>query len=527
VIFRSPLPALSLPESDFSTFALQRARSLSDKVALIDLDTGVQTTYGQLTRSIDAAAGNLAALGLRPGDVVAICGFNTSAYAVVAHAVWRAGATVVTVNPLFTLAEMQHELADAGARFLVSAAAVMDRAQQAAREVDIQELFAIDEAPGVRSFATLTEPHHAPPELHVNPREDTALILYSSGTTGLPKGVMLTHQNLTAAALQLLSGDLAREDDVLVAISPFFHVVGLHGVLNLGLAAGATIVIVQRFDLRRFLTAVQDYRISSAFLTPPVLNELTKNPIVADYRLSSLRSILCAAAPLGGEAEQAAAARLGCVVRQGYGMTEATGPVSTNLVGRGGTIRRGSVGQLVPSTEARIVDLENGNEQGPGEIGEVQVRGPQVMKGYLRQPQATAIALEPDGWLHTGDVGFADAEGYLTLVDRVKEIIKYKAYQVAPAELEAILGTHPSVADVAVVPSPEDDSGEVPKAFVVVTPGRHASADDLMEYVAERVAPYKKVRRVEFVDAIPKSPTGKILRRVLVERERALRATAP
>jgi acyl-CoA synthetase (AMP-forming)/AMP-acid ligase II len=338
---------------------------------------------------------------------------------------------------------------------------------------------------------------------------------------------MLTHHNLIAAALQLLSGDLAREDDVLVAISPFFHVVGLHGVLNLGIAAGATTVIVQRFDLRRFLAAVQDHGISSAFLTPPVVNELIKNPIVAEYRLSSLRSILCAAAPLGPEAEQAAAERLGCVVRQGYGMTEATGPVSTNLVGPGGQIRRGSVGQLVPSTEAKVVDLEHGGELEPGQIGEVLVRGPQVMKGYLRQPEATALALEPGGWLHTGDVGRVDADGFLTLVDRVKEIIKYKAYQVAPAELEAILGTHPSVADVAVVPSPEEDSGEVPKAFVVIQAGRHASADELMAYVAERVAPYKKVRRVEFVDAIPKSPTGKILRRVLVERERAVRAVAP
>jgi acyl-CoA synthetase (AMP-forming)/AMP-acid ligase II len=521
MIVQSPLPPLAVPDGDFSSFALRHARELNDKDALIDLDTGARTTYAELTRMVDACAGGLVARGLRRGDIVAICAFNTSAYALVAHAVWRAGGTLVTVNPLFTVGEMEHELADAGARYLVAATEVLDRARAAAAQVGIEATFAIAEADGIRAFTSLADHNHPPPVLHVNPVEDAALILYSSGTTGLPKGVMLTHHNLKASALQLLSGDLAREDDVLVAVSPFFHVVGLHGILNLGLIAGATTVIVKRFDLRRFLEAVQTYHMSSAFLTPPVVNELIKNPLVGEYDLSSLRNILCAAAPLGPEAEAAAAERLGCVVRQGYGMTEATGPVSSNLVAPDGSVRRGSVGQLVPSTDAKIVDLGDGRELGEGKTGEILVRGPQVMRGYLNNPEATAVALEPDGWLHTGDVGYADADGFLTIVDRVKEIIKYKAYQVAPAELEAVLGTHPSVADVAVVPSPEADSGEVPKAFVALKPGADASADELIGYVAERVAPYKKVRLVEFVDSIPKSPTGKILRRVLVERERA------
>jgi acyl-CoA synthetase (AMP-forming)/AMP-acid ligase II len=520
MIVRSPLPPLDVPDGDFSSFALRRARDLPNKVALIDLETGAQTTYGELTHMVDACAGGLVAHGLRPGDLVAICAFNTSAYALVAHAVWRAGGTLVTVNPLFTVGEMQHQLADTGARYLVAATDVLERAQTAARQVGIEATFALGRHDGAPAFETLADARQSPPTLSVSPHEDRALILYSSGTTGLPKGVMLTHHNLKAAALQLLSGDLARQDDVLVAVSPFFHVVGLHGILNLGLVAGATTVIVQRFDLRRFLEAVQTYRISSAFLTPPVVNELAKNPLVSEYDLGSLRTMLCAAAPLGPEAEAAAAKRLGCIVRQGYGMTEATGPISTNLVGPGDTVRRGSVGQLAPSTEAKIVDLADGRELGANENGEILVRGPQVMRGYLNNPEATAVTLEPDGWLHTGDVGYADAEDYLWIVDRVKEIIKYKAYQVAPAELEAVLGSHPSVQDVAVVPSPEPESGEVPKAFVVLKAGANTSADDLMSYVAERVAPYKKVRMVEFVEAIPKSPTGKILRRVLVERER-------
>jgi len=224
---------------------------------------------------------------------------------------------------------------------------------------------------------------------------------------------------------------------------------------------------------------------------------------------------------MGAELEQAAADRLGCVVRQGYGMTEAAGPITTTLSDR---IRRGSVGLLVPSTESKIVDLADGHELAAGERGEILVRGPQVMRGYLNQPEATAATLEPDGWLHTGDVGFFDDDGFLWVVDRVKEIIKYKAYQVAPAELEAVLASHPAVADAAVVPSPDPESGEVPKAFVVLRSAATASEADLLAFVAERVAPYKKVRRLEFVDSIPKSPTGKILRRLLVERERALRA---
>jgi acyl-CoA synthetase (AMP-forming)/AMP-acid ligase II len=456
---------------------------------------------------------------------VAICAFNTSAYAVVAHAVWRAGGTLVTVNPLFTSGEMLHQLADAGARYLVAAADVLDRALPAARQAGIEETFAIGTADGITSFTSLGQTNQPPPPLEVDPVNDTALVLYSSGTTGLPKGVMLTHHNLKAAALQLLSGDLAREEDVLIAVSPFFHVVGLHGILNLGIIAGATTVIVQRFELRGFLRAIQEYHVSSAFLTPPVLNELVRNPAVDEYDLSSLRNILCAAAPLGAEAEQAAAERLGCIVRQGYGMTEASGPVSTNLVPAHGTLRHGSVGQLVPSTEAKIAGLADARELNASETGEILVRGPQVMKGYLNNPEATRLTLEPDGWLHTGDVGFADADGFLSIVDRVKEIIKYKAYQVAPAELEAVLGTHPAVADVAVVPTPDPDSGELPKAFVVRKSNQETSADELMAYVSERVAPYKKVRIVEFVDEIPKSPTGKILRRVLVERERAAHST--
>ena len=538
--FRSQLPDLALPDDvDFSAFVLARGRQQPAKTALIDVETSVRISYGELIAAIDRAADRLAAHGLRPGDMVAICGFNTPSYAVAAHAVWRAGAVVVTMNPLFTVREMHQELADAGARYVIAAPEVLERVREAAEMAGGTEVLSLGAPDSLGAFDELEGPTPQPPP-HcdgegeqadaINAGRQVALILYSSGTTGLPKGVMLTQRNLMAALYQLASGDLARQDDVLVAISPFFHVVGLHGILNLGLFTGATIATIVRYDLRKFLGAVQEHRISSAFLTPPVVNDLVRNPLVDEYDLSSLRSILCAAAPLGPEAEAAASSRLGCVVRQGFGMTETTGPISTMLIGQEQG-RRGSVGTLVPSTEGKIVDLESGEEAGPGEHGEVLVRGPQVMLGYLKQPDATASTVEPDGWLHTGDVGYADADGYLYIVDRVKEIIKYKAYQVAPAELEAILGTHPAIVDAAVVPSPDEESGEIPKAFVVAQPGvrigastpdapADVSPEEILAYVAERVAPYKKLRALEVVDAIPKSPSGKILRRVLVERER-------
>jgi acyl-CoA synthetase (AMP-forming)/AMP-acid ligase II len=286
--------------------------------------------------------------------------------------------------------------------------------------------------------------------------------------------------------------------------------------MNMGLYAGATIVTMPRFDLESFLRIVQEHRITLAYLVPPIVLALAKHPLVAQYNLSSIRSIWSGAAPLGAELAETCGVRVGCSVRQGYGLTE-TSPVTHRNLEAGA--RAGSIGRLIPNTECKIVDPTSGAELRSESRGELLIRGPQVMKGYLNNPTATAAAIDADGWLCTGDIGYADADGYFFIVDRAKELIKYKGYQVAPAELEAVLITHPAVADAAVIPVPDEEAGEIPKAFVALKGA--TSDEELMCYVAQRVAPFKRIRQVQVVDEIPKSAAGKILRRVLIEKERA------
>ncbi len=311
--------------------------------------------------------------------------------------------------------------------------------------------------------------------------------------------------------------DMSKGDEVIVAVLPFFHIYGMQVLMNGAVSQGATCVTMPRFELEAFLRILQDHRVTTAYLVPPIVLALAKHPLVDDFDLGSLRLIFSGAAPLGGELSDEASQRVGADVVQGYGLTE-TSPVTHSTIQ--GDAKAGSIGVPLPSTEVRIVDPGTGQDLGIGEDGEVWIRGPQVMKGYLNNPEATANCIDDEGWFHTGDIGHVDADGHFYIVDRLKELIKYKGFQVPPAELEAILLTHPAVADAAVIPIPDEEAGELPKAFVVLKAGQEASADEIMAFVADQVATYKQVRRVEFVDAIPKSASGKILRRMLRDRER-------
>ncbi|KPL86356.1 hypothetical protein SE16_13620 [Ardenticatena maritima] len=518
-MFRSPLPDVTIPVVPLTDFVLGDAARFGDKPALIDGPTGRTITYTQLAQAVERVAAGLAARGLRKGDVVAVYSPNLPEYAIAFHGTLRAGGIVTTANPLYTVEELTHQLNDAGATFLITIPPLLETALAAAQQSNVREVFVFGEAEGATPFAALLQSEGAAPNVEIDPREDVAVLPYSSGTTGLPKGVMLTHYNLVSNLCQIAALEPLTPDDVLIGILPFFHIYGMIVILNSALNNGATVVSMPRFDLVQFLELMQKHRVTRAHLVPPVVLALAKHPIVDQYDLSALRMIMSGAAPLGEELAVAVSERLGCKVKQAYGMTEASPATHITPDDR---IKPAAVGVLVPNTEARIVDPATGQDVGVGERGEIWIRGPQVMKGYLNRPDATAATVDAEGWLHTGDVGYADEDGYFYIVDRVKELIKYKGYQVAPAELEAVLLSHPAVADAAVIPVPDEEAGEIPKAFVVKK--ADVDADELMAYVAEHVAPYKKVREIEFVESIPKSASGKILRRVLVEQERARRA---
>ena len=336
---------------------------------------------------------------------------------------------------------------------------------------------------------------------------------YSSGTTGLPKGVMLTHRNLVANILQVDSArHLIDGDDTLVCFLPFFHIYGLVVVMLLGLWSGATLVVMPRFELERYLDLVERHRATMLHVVPPIVVALAKGSGAGSRDLSRVRKLFSGAAPLGADVIAQCSARLGCVVQQGYGMTEAS-PATHTTSDDAQTMRAGSVGMLVANTECRVVDPATGEDVEPGQPGELWIRGPQIMLGYFNRPDETRATVDADGWLHTGDIGYADPDGHFFIVDRLKELIKYKGFQIAPAELESVLLSHPAVADAAVVPQKDEEACEIPYAFVVLK--APATADELMAFVAARVAPFKKIRRLAFIDAIPKSPSGKILRRVL------------
>jgi len=429
---------------------------------------------------------------------------------------------VTTLNPLYIDREINHQLKDSKARFLATVPACLEKAREPARETGIDEIYVFGEGDGATPFNSLLAETDEPlPVVQINPREDLVALPYSSGTTGLPKGVMLTHYNLVSNLKQMEGLDYFDEIDTLICVLPLFHIYGLVVVLNMGLYAGATIVTMPRFELEAFLQAVQDYKVSLAHLVPPVVLQLSKNPIVDKYKLPTLKTIFSGAAPLGEDLTRACMQRLGCSIRQGYGMTE-TSPVTHSSPAEPERVKFGSVGVPAPNTECKIVSLETGEPLPPRQEGEVCVRGPQVMKGYLNRPDATASTIDADNWLHTGDIGYVDEDGHFFIVDRLKELIKYKGLQVPPAELEAVLLMHPAVADAAVIPYPDEEAGEVPKAIVVLKTPTEPEA--IMEFVAERVAPHKRIRHIEFVSQIPKSPSGKILRRVLVEKDRAKRA---
>jgi len=519
VIHRSPHPEVEIPISDVTSYVFADAASRADKPALIDGPSGRTITYSELERSVGALAAGLAERGFGLGDTLGIYMPNVPEYAIAFHGAASAGGRATTVNPLYTANELAHQLEDSGAKLLLTVAPFLEAALEAAERAGIgEQVYVLGEAEGARSFAELLGDPEEAPEVEIDPENDLAVLPYSSGTTGLPKGVMLTHQNLVSNMVQLQDSFAIDESDVLVGCLPFFHIYGMTVIMNQGLRSGVTIVTMPRFDLDQFLGLIEEHGITRAYVVPPIALALAKHPAVDDHDLSSVETIMSGAAPLGAELANRVAERLDCSVIQGYGLTE-TSPV-THVIPPDGENKPGSIGPPLANTECRLVDPESGEDVATGERGELWIRGPQVMRGYLNNAEATAATLDDKGWLHTGDIAVVADDGFFEIVDRLKELIKYKGFQVAPAELEALIITHPQVADVAVIGVRDEECGELPKAFVVAA-GDELDADELMEWVAGQVSPQKKIRIVEVVDEIPKSPSGKILRRVLRDRAAA------
>ena len=513
-LFHSPWYTLEpYPEISLTDLLAPSAERYRDKAAFISVE-GESHTFGKIWENCRRLGRYLQDQGIQKGDRVAILSANTTEYFVAFYGTLFAGGVVTTLNPLYKEREVLHQLEDCGASVVFAMQPLLPTVQQVREHLpNLKQVFAIEDV-----WRLASEAADDPKPVNINAREDLAALPYSSGTTGGPKGVMLTHFNLVSNVRQTNHTGLGSAYSVYLDFLPFYHIYGMIVLMACGFAGGVTQVVLPRFDPSLALDLVQKHKITNLFVVPPALLALANFPDVEKYDTSSLNMIMSGAAPLPQEVAKAATARLGTTVLQGYGMTE-TSPV-TNVNPRS-RIKDATVGPPISDTMEKVVSLDDGSELGPGEIGELLTHGPQVMKGYWQKPDSTAETLPGEGWIRTGDLVQVDDEGYVTILDRMKEMIKYKGYQVAPAELEALLMEHPAVMDSAVIPKRDAEAGEVPKAFILLRPDQKASVEELMRFVEERVAPYKKVREIEFVEAIPKTPSGKILRRELIEQERA------
>ena len=513
-------PPLRYPMIPVYEILKKTAQRLPQKLAVIDPLAGRELTFADIDRESDTLAGIFCNWQIKKGDRLAFFLQNGWEYFVGFYAAMKVGAIVSTMNPTYREREVKHQVQDAGSRILLTQPDLFPLVERIFPELTTLEKIIITrgaEKKETEVFA-LTElfekspswtPFSPPP---INPQADLAVLPYSSGTAGLNKGVMITHFNLVANALQSMHAVEARENDIFISFLPFNHIYGLTYFLCGAIYLGATQVLMARFHAEECLRLIEKYRVTTIFSVQPALLAFLNLPDLEKYDLSSLRFIWAGAAPLATAISQKIQEKFGAPVARHYGLSEASPTTHANPPDR---IKEGSVGIAVSDCEDRIMDGEKGLvEMPPGEPGELVIRGPNIFQGYWKHPEDTKLALR-EGWLYSGDIARMDEEGYIYILDRKKEMIKYRGYQIAPAELEAILMEHPAIKDCAVVGIPEEESGEFPKAFIVLREGWTADPDEIVAYVAERVAPYKKIRQVAFIPEVPKSESGKILRRVL------------
>eukprot|EP00118_Oscarella_pearsei_P021137 m.235533 g.235533 ORF g.235533 m.235533 type:complete len:578 (+) comp40127_c3_seq4:96-1829(+) len=524
-IVRSPLPDVQIPEVPIHDFVFRRFDEFGDRTAIVDGSTGQSYTFVQLKEAVNRFAFALTRRDFTSGDTVCLFFANRPDYAVAYFGTTKAGGKVSTANPTYTPRELAYQLRNSDSKFVVTSPDLVDVVKEAAAEVGgVQEIFVVDalspvpsgctglsELLKVDSTCTFQQPK-------ISVKKDVATLPYSSGTTGLSKGVMLSHYNLVANICQLTSDrrilKVADDDRVCLALMPFYHIYGMVVILARGLEQGTTLVTLPKFEPELFLKTLQDYKVTTAPIVPPLALFLAKHPDVDNYDLSNILDLMSGAAPLSGDITTTICNRLGTkCVRQAYGLTE-TSPVTH--VNFRDNVRPGSVGYCLNNTECKIINPETKVSLGPNEEGEVCIRGPQVMLGYLKNPKATAEMIDGEGWLHSGDLGYYDEDHFFFITDRLKELIKVKGFQVPPAELEALLLTNPDITDAAVIGVPDERVGEVPKAFVVRRSGSSLNEMDVHDFVNKSVAPVKQLAGgIKFVESVPKSPSGKILRRLL------------
>lgn len=477
-------------------------------------------TYGWIDEKSSVLAGSLVALGVKPGDRVALWMRNSVEYILSFYGILKAGGVVVPVSTHYGEREVRHQLDTTGAVGIISTS---DRYTEAPgiRTGATTLRFAVSEGEGTGhlsggiAFPSLLEGHgRLDRSKGIDPAKALAVLPFSSGTTGLPKGVMLTHDNLLANLHQVVQAHAIGPGDCLLNQLPFFHIYGMTVLMGAAILAGGTQVIASRFrPIDEFLDLFERYRPTLFFTVPLILQEFCHHPRVPAMDWSRLRYINTGGAPLAPELQARFTEITGVPVMQGYGLTESSPTTHINPIDR---IKVGSIGTPLSGTEDRIVRPETGEDLPVGEVGELWVRGPQVMAGYYHDPQATRYALV-DGWLRTGDLAKYDDDGYVYIVDRLKELIKTKGFQIAPAEIEHVLVGHPDILDAAVVGEPHKEFGEVPVAYVVLKEEAKLTPDEIIAYAGAGLAKYKRLARVTFIDVIPRSASGKILRRMLKE----------
>jgi long-chain acyl-CoA synthetase len=477
-------------------------------------------SYAELDMQSGRLAAGLRELGVKSGDRVMLFLPNSLEFVIAYYGILKTGGTITPANPLYKADDLKHQLNDSGAAAIVTNENAYATVREIRDETGLKAVILAD-AEGVRGTVSLGEilNRHSPavPGLNIKPKEDTAVIAYTGGTTGLPKGVLLTHYNLVANAIQNSVWLGWSSKDIIIGLLPFYHSWGGCTCVNSPIFSGARVVILPRFDAEELLRTIEKERATVLYGAASLFTMLVSHPAISKYDISSLKYVKAGAMPIPNEIKERWEQITGVSMILGYGLSEASPETHDSPPGR---VKPGTIGIPITGTDARILDEQTGEtELPPGKVGELVVRGPQVMKGYLNLAEDTAEVLR-DGWLYTGDLAVMDDEGYFQIVDRKKETIKYKGYTIAPAEIEGVLYQHPVVKECAVVGRPDRLAGEVPKAYVVLKDGCTLSEDELIRFCEQRVAPYKKIREVEFIEEVPKTPVGKILRRVLRDRDR-------